>query len=198
MKIQLDALWAGKVDDVLRELEQRAAGEKVTAALSYYTTHRTRMDYAAYRARGLQIGSGSVESGCKQVVSARLKGAGMIWATEGAEAVAVVRAWLKSERWQEAMELRGAPKRGYERQMPQERAEVASSMCATEGTDAPATGRSTASRGRGGLAPEMLASVCAELRQDRGQHPWRKPWSVKRQREQHSGQAEPARTAKAA
>ena len=64
------------------------------------------MDYASYRARGLQIGSGSVESACKQLVTARLKQAGMIWDAAGAEAVAAVRAWLKSERWEEAIALR--------------------------------------------------------------------------------------------
>ena len=37
------------------------------------------MDYAAYRARGLQIGSGSIERACKQLVTSRLKGAGMVW-----------------------------------------------------------------------------------------------------------------------
>ena len=49
---QLDALWDGKVEQVVAELaQQQAAGEGVTAALSFYTTHRRRMDYAAYRAR---------------------------------------------------------------------------------------------------------------------------------------------------
>ena len=91
---QLSHLWEGKVDAVREELARHEAwSEAVRAALSYYTTHRERMEYAAYRARGLQIGSGTVESGCKQVVSARLKGAGMIWSARGGEAVAVVRAW---------------------------------------------------------------------------------------------------------
>ena len=55
---QLDTLWEGKVAEVLTELALwRASGEAVLAALSYYTEHQTRMDYASYRARGLQIGS---------------------------------------------------------------------------------------------------------------------------------------------
>jgi hypothetical protein len=61
-------------------------------AISYYTTHQGRMDYPAYRVRGIQIGSRTVEISCKQLVSARLKLAGMIWDVAGAEAVAVVRA----------------------------------------------------------------------------------------------------------
>lgn len=118
-RMQLDALWEGRIDDILTALESyRARGEGVTDALSYLTTHRHRMDYPAYRARGLQIGSGPVESACKQIVSARLKLAGMIWDVAGAEAVAVVRAWIKSNRWQEAMQLRPPPRRTYQRQPP--------------------------------------------------------------------------------
>lgn len=116
-KQQLDALWEGKVAQVRQAMEvYRSKGEAVSDAVSYYTTHETRMDYPTYRARGLQIGSGTIESACKQLVSARLKLAGMIWDSEGAEAVAVVRAWLKSNRWDEAMRLRPPPQRSYRRQ----------------------------------------------------------------------------------
>ncbi len=113
----LDMLWDGRVADVRAALEPyRAKGEGVTDALSYFTTHQERMDYPAYRARGLQVGSGTVESACKQLVSARLKLAGMIWDVAGAEAVAVVRAWLKSDRWDDALRLRPPPQRTYRRQ----------------------------------------------------------------------------------
>ena len=108
-KVQLDALWDGKVDQVLEGLERYSSKSKgVSDAISYYRTHRERMDYATYRAHGLQIGSGTIERACKQLVSARRKLAGMIWDAAGAEAVAVVRAWLKSDRWDEAMRLRAA------------------------------------------------------------------------------------------
>lgn len=116
-KQHLDALWEGQVVQVLAVLEgYRSKGEGVSAAISYSTTHQARMDYPAYRARGLQIGSGTIASAWKQLVSARLKLAGMIWDAEGAEAVAVVRAWLKSERWNEAMRLRPPRHRTYRRQ----------------------------------------------------------------------------------
>ena len=75
----MDALWDGKVAAVLEQRAQwHACGEAVAAAVSDYTTHQGRMDYPRYRARGLPIGSGSVESAGKQLVSARLKQAGMI------------------------------------------------------------------------------------------------------------------------
>mgnify|MGYP000384715545 CR=1 FL=1 len=114
---QLDDLWDGKGAQHLRALAAvRGKGEAVTDAISYYTTHQARVDYPTYRARGLQMGSGTIESSCKKLVSARLKLAGMIWDTGGAEAVVVVRAWQKSGRWAEAMRLRPPPRRTYQRQ----------------------------------------------------------------------------------
>jgi hypothetical protein len=194
---QLDALWEGKVEQVLLELEQHpGAGEGVEDALSYYTTHQGRMEYAAYRARGLQIGSGSVESGCKQLVTARLKGAGMIWDAEGAEQVAVVRAWLKSGRWAEAMALRPAPGRGYERQEGMRQREDDGVGVGKEQGRAAATPAAVPA-GRG-LPAEMLEQVRAELAQERQQHPWRRPWSSKQQRahaEEQGGRLRPAAAA---
>jgi len=118
-RAQLDALWAGQIDTVLAALQPHAGKQAIDDAITYYTTHRARMDYATYRERGLQVGSGTVESGCKQLVSARLKLAGMIWDADGAEAVAVVRAWLKSDRWDEAMRLRPPSRRTYQRKVPE-------------------------------------------------------------------------------
>ena len=196
---QLDALWDGRVEQVLVALEERRdAGEGVTAALSYYTTHRGRMDYAAYRARGLQIGSGSVESACKQLVSARLKQAGMIWAAAGAEEVATVRAWLKSGRWAEAMALRPARGRSYTRQPaagelavadgPERTAPAAPAICEAP-VEVPPTG---------GLPPDVLVTIRAELAHDKAHHLWRTPWSSKQQRAQHKQHVEDAGTARAA
>ncbi len=70
----------------------------------------------AYRARGIQVGSGTIASACRQLVSVRLKLAGMIRNAAGAEAVAVVRAWLNRDRWDEALRLRPPPQRTYRRQ----------------------------------------------------------------------------------
>jgi hypothetical protein len=75
----------------------------------------TAKDYVTYRARGLPIGSEPIGRACKPLVSARLKVAGAIGNTEEAEALAVVRAWLWSDRWDEAMRLRPVPKHDYQR-----------------------------------------------------------------------------------
>lgn len=100
----------------------RAATERLgpavqaAEAITYYTNNEHRMRYADYRARGRQLGSGSIESGGKQVITARLKQAGMGWSLDGARAVAAVRTRLKSGRWHEALALRPLRQRTYQRQ----------------------------------------------------------------------------------
>ena len=189
---QLALLWEGKVKEVLAELLQwRARGAAVEAAVSYYTEHQTRMDYASYRSRGLQIGSGSAESACKQLVSARLKQAGMLWDASGAEAVAVVRAWLLSERWQEAIALRGVRTRGYRRKQADQNQAVQKSVGkrqTSERVEPLATARQQA------MPAEVLAQVQAELAEHRGKNGWDKAWSIPRQRELASQRAEQTRT----
>jgi hypothetical protein len=114
---QLDALWDGRVADVRAALEPyRANGAGVPDALSDVTTHQRRMDDPACRARGLPVGSGTVGSARKHRVSARLTLAGMIRDVPGAEAVAVIRAWLTSDRWNDALRLHPPPQRPYRRQ----------------------------------------------------------------------------------
>ncbi len=115
-KRRLDDLWDGKVDKGLKAFAaHHQRGQAVEEAVTYYTNHQHRMRYAEYRARGLQIGSGTMESGCKQVITARLKQAGMIWSRAGARTVAAVRAWAKSGRWQEALSHRPPRQRTYHR-----------------------------------------------------------------------------------
>jgi hypothetical protein len=192
---QLDALWDGKVDAVLEELAQWSEqGEAVAAAVSYYTTHQGRMDYPSYRARNLQIGSGSVESACKQLVSARLKQAGMIWDATGAEAVAMVRAWLKSERWAEALALRGVRRRTYRhRNAAQEQAGCAGKRhAAVEEAQAAGTAHEHARRQQ--RSADVLARVHAELLAQRGKHVWRRAGSGQQQAEQ-AAQSEEGRPA---
>ena len=116
-KARLDDLWEGRVEAVLHAFQAHLhAGKPVEEAITYYTNNRERMRYGDYRARGIQIGSGTIESGCNHVIGARLKQAGMIWQVAGARAVATVRTWLKSGRWDEAMALRPPRHRAYQRQ----------------------------------------------------------------------------------
>ncbi|MDW8101103.1 MAG: ISKra4 family transposase [Anaerolineae bacterium] len=114
---RLDELWEGQVETVIGHCQEQAAvaGEAAHQAVTDYTHNRERMRYPEYREKGIQIGSGTVESGCRHVIGCRLKEAGMSWSVEGARAVAHLRARLKSGRWEETMAQRPPPSRTYTR-----------------------------------------------------------------------------------
>jgi hypothetical protein len=76
------------------------AAAVVRKALAYFGEHAQRMDYPAFVARQLPIGSGTVESSCKTLIQQREKGAGMRWSPTGAQAVASLRAVARSQRWE--------------------------------------------------------------------------------------------------
>jgi hypothetical protein len=70
--------------------------------LGYLEPRVAQMRYAAFRAQGLPIGSGIVESANKLVVEARLKGAGRRWAARQVNPLVALRGALCSDRWDEA------------------------------------------------------------------------------------------------
>jgi len=96
-------LWNGQLDRVIEAFERLTdhprAAEPATKAVTYFTNNRHRMDYPDYRAKGYQIGSGTIESGCKQIVSQRLKIAGAIWDLDNVIKTAKARAALLSDQW---------------------------------------------------------------------------------------------------
>ena len=57
------------------------------------------MDYNTYRARGLLIGSGAIESAHRTVMQRRLKRAGQRWSINGAQRVLTLRVCAMSNRW---------------------------------------------------------------------------------------------------
>ena len=68
-------------------------------ATKYLRKYRRFMNYAEKRARGLPIGSGIVESACKQIVSERMKLSGMRWKPAGMQDVMTLRSILLSQTW---------------------------------------------------------------------------------------------------
>jgi hypothetical protein len=97
---RLKAEGGGPVLAALRGLDlkgrPRAARAVHAEVVTYFANQVARMDYPAYVAKGWQIGSGPVESACKTVVGQRLKGAGMRWGADGADAVCHLRALFRS------------------------------------------------------------------------------------------------------
>lgn len=68
---------------------------------NYVNQHTDHMHYAKYRDAGWPIGTGMMESSCKQLVGLRLKGPGMHWTESGAIAVTALKAIQLNEKWHE-------------------------------------------------------------------------------------------------
>jgi len=104
-------LWKGQIHKVIaacRELEDHPQAKAFAQkAITYYTNNGKRMDYARLRAAGYQIGSGTVESGCKQIGTQRLKRAGARWTEKGARYTAKARAAWLSGQWDRLDTLNG-------------------------------------------------------------------------------------------
>ena len=65
--------------------------DELDKALGYFEYNAPRMRYKWFRSRGLFVGSGVVEAGCKAVVGQRLKLSGMRWTVPGADAIIALR-----------------------------------------------------------------------------------------------------------
>jgi hypothetical protein len=85
----LDDLWQGKgwaVVGNLRglNLEERQLADEVRQAPGYFESNLARMRYDQFRAEGYPIGSGTVESGCNNVVQHRMRRPGRGWTQDNA------------------------------------------------------------------------------------------------------------------
>jgi len=65
--------------------------DELDTALGYFENNAPRMRYKWFRSRGLFVGSGAVEAGCKSVIGQRLKLSGMHWTVQGAGAITTLR-----------------------------------------------------------------------------------------------------------
>jgi DNA polymerase III epsilon subunit-like protein len=89
-----------KIITALQELDQsNDTDEVIRTTIQYFQTHKTRMQYDKFRAEGLPIGSGVIESGVRRIVNLRLKGSSIFWLPEHAEEILYLRCQVKSGRW---------------------------------------------------------------------------------------------------
>jgi hypothetical protein len=84
--------------EVARSAYPFEAVKIVRTELGYFTNNAARMDYPTFRAQGLPIGSGAVESAAKHVVQVRMKRSGMRWSDSGGQAMLALCAYLASKR----------------------------------------------------------------------------------------------------
>ena len=78
-----------------------ARKDEVDKALGYFESNAPRMRYKWFRSRGLFVGSGVVEAGCKAVIGQRLKLSGMRWTVAGADAIIALRCREASSHWEQ-------------------------------------------------------------------------------------------------
>jgi hypothetical protein len=90
------SLYQGHAARIARHVRKKAAAypelaEDLEREAGYLEKHKRRMQYQEFRESGYVIGSGMVESGCKQF-KARFCGPGMRWSRTGLERLIPIRA----------------------------------------------------------------------------------------------------------
>ena len=93
-KTMQTALFTGQTWQICQPLDQAGLSDQAR----YFEHHKRRMQYQAFQEDGYPIGSGTVESGCKQY-QARLKGPGMHWSRPGAERMLAIRSAVLSRQF---------------------------------------------------------------------------------------------------
>jgi hypothetical protein len=105
-------LRAGRSREVVATLGKMAEGQPadsgVWTEIEFLNKPEAHLRYDWYEYRGRPRGSGAVESAIRRVINLRLKGNGIYWREENAEAMLVLRAAVLTGRWEETMERRQA------------------------------------------------------------------------------------------
>ena len=82
----------------LREQLEGAAREQVQKEVNPLQTHRDRRDYGTAQQRGEPLGSGAIESTCRQYQT-RFKRTGRFWTQPGDEPLMCLETFRRIERW---------------------------------------------------------------------------------------------------
>jgi hypothetical protein len=106
-----EQLKRGDIKALIRSLKQlHPEGKDARLVLSreieFFRKNRERMRYDEFRKRGLFVGSGVIEAGCKTVIGRRLKLSGMRWTVRGANAIIALRCCQLSAKWEAYWEAR--------------------------------------------------------------------------------------------
>ena len=110
MKTQENYLLNDKVQKVIGHLKCSSgrtdqAEQARKDVLRYYENNCCRMHYKTYLNNGYLIGSGAIESAHRDVVQQRLKLSGQRWSIKGAQQIVNLRAYKKSDRWNEVVQF---------------------------------------------------------------------------------------------
>ncbi len=102
-------LWNGHLVQVEIGLEQlprryKERGRDIRQVKSYIDQHWKRLRYDRFRAEGRPIGSGTVESAARNVVTWRMKRGGQRWSQAGATRMLAAVGEVHSDRWDTQMQ----------------------------------------------------------------------------------------------
>ena len=89
----------GEIDQMITVISKhitKSNRESIEKQMEYFTVNKWKMRYGLFRATGLFIGSGVVESACKTLVENRLNGSGMRWSKKNAANVVALRSAIYS------------------------------------------------------------------------------------------------------
>lgn len=102
IKKHRNLLKKGKVEAVIKAVQAICRGrnrKEVRRERDYFIRNKYRMDYDTAAKLNLPLGSGSMESSIRRVVNLRMKGAGIFWHKDSAEAMLLLRSFYKAGRW---------------------------------------------------------------------------------------------------
>ena len=91
------------------ELCQGRMSKKVRTERDYFHNNAERMKYKQMTSDKLPLGSGAIESAMRRVVNLRLKGAGIFWHEDSANALLLLRSYYKAGRTQDLSRLAFTP-----------------------------------------------------------------------------------------
>ncbi|MGC8552660.1 MAG: hypothetical protein ACP5O7_07310 [Phycisphaerae bacterium] len=91
-------VWSQNLIETRVRLRSPAKRQAMDALIGYLFSRKEKIEYARFRAKGFKIGSGPTESACKSE-SRRLKGIGMRWMQENADAMLALEALQQSDLW---------------------------------------------------------------------------------------------------
>jgi len=106
----VDLLFAQQVDKALEKINMlncttKARQKEKEKLLTYLRNNKNRINYGDYVKQGLLIGSGAIEAAHRDVIQKRLKQSGQRWTIKGAQQIANLRTYKKSNNWNEVKNL---------------------------------------------------------------------------------------------
>ena len=101
-----ELLEAGQIETLLERMraELPCRGKKRKQGIkriAYFAERVEMMRYGEFKRKGLFIGSGVIEAGCKTLIGKRLKNSGMFWTVAGANAIIAARCCFYSDRFED-------------------------------------------------------------------------------------------------